>query len=387
MSGDAAPTPAGITRLAMPKWGLSMRQGKVTDWLVEVGDTVDPGEELFEVETEKIDGAVESPAGGVLRRRVAEVGAVVPVGGLVGVLADPGVADAEVDAFVAEFQASFVPEDAEGEAEAPTRAVEVGGRRLRYLELGPETPRGDPVVLLHGFGGDLNNWLFTSGKLAERRRVVAPDLPGHGESAKDVGAGDLAAFVGVLEGFLDAVGTGRAHLVGHSLGGAVALGYALDHPDRVASLTLVAAVGLGPEINGAYLDGFVAAERRRELKGVLELLFADPGLVNRQLVDDVLRYKRLDGVDQALGTVAAAMFPAGRQAAMLTDRLDRLSVPLLVIWGEQDRVLPAAHAGALAGHGRVQVLAGVGHSPHMEAANEVNRLVGGFLDEQEVEAR
>src|SRR5918999_5142595 len=126
-AGEA--TPPGLTKLAMPKWGLSMRQGKVTDWLVAEGDAVDPGTELFEVETEKIDGAVESPAGGVLRRRVAEVGAVVPVGGLVGVLADPGVADAEVDAFIAEFQASFVPEEAEAEAETPTRTTEVGGRR------------------------------------------------------------------------------------------------------------------------------------------------------------------------------------------------------------------------------------------------------------------
>jgi pyruvate dehydrogenase E2 component (dihydrolipoamide acetyltransferase) len=378
---------AGIVKLAMPKWGLSMRQGKLTDWLVAEGEEVRQGEELFEVETEKIDGAVESPAAGVLRRRVAEVGAVVPVGGLVGVLADPSVPDADVDAFIAEFQASFVPEEAEAEAETPTRTVEVGGRRLRYLERVPEQPAGDPVVLLHGFGGDLNNWLFNTDKLAERRRVVALDLPGHGESAKDVGVGDLDAFAEVLGGFLDAVGTGRAHLVGHSMGGAVALAYALAHPDRVASLILVAAAGLGEDINPDYIDGFVAAERRRELKGVLELLFADQSHVSRTLVDDVLRYKRLDGVDAALRTVAAAMYPSGRQARVLAGELERLTVPLLVVWGEQDRVLPAAHADAARARGRVEVLAGAGHSPHMEAANEVNRLVVGFLDELEGEPR
>ena len=124
-------------------------------------------------------------------------------------------------------------------------------------------------MLLHGFGGDLNNWLFNTDKLAERRRVYALDLPGHGESAKDVGAGDLAEFAGVLGGFLDAVGAGRAHLAGHSMGGAVALAFTLEHPDRVASLALVAPAGLGEEINADYIDGFVAAERRRELKGVL----------------------------------------------------------------------------------------------------------------------
>ena len=166
-------------------------------------------------------------------------------------------------------------------------------------------------MLLHGFGGDLNNWLFNTDRLAERRRVYALDLPGHGESSKDVGAGDLDAFAETLGGFLDAVGAARAHLVGHSMGGAVALAYALDHPDRVASLTLVAAAGLGEDIDPDYIDGFVAAERRRELKGVLELLFADQGLVSRKLVDDVLRYKRLDGVDAALRTVAGAMYPRG----------------------------------------------------------------------------
>ena len=389
MTEGAQGPPAGLTRLGMPKWGLSMREGKVTDWLVAEGDEVAEGEELFEVETEKIDGAVESPAAGVLRRRVAEVGAVVPVGGLVGVLADPSVPDADIDAFVAAFQASFVPEEAAGEAETPTRTVEVGGRRLRYLERAPDEPAGDPVVLLHGFGGDLNNWLFNTDRLAERRRVYALDLPGHGESSKDVGAGDLDAdaFAETLGGFLDAVGAARAHLVGHSMGGAVALAYALDHPDRVASLTLVAAAGLGEDINPDYIDGFVAAERRRELKGVLELLFADQGLVSRKLVDDVLRYKRLDGVDAALRTVAGAMYPSGRQTVVLAGRLDRLQAPALVVWGGQDRVLPAAHAQALAGRARVEVLAGAGHSPHMEAANEVNRLVGGFLDELEGEAR
>jgi pyruvate dehydrogenase E2 component (dihydrolipoamide acetyltransferase) len=379
----AGEAPPGVTRLGMPKWGLSMREGKVTDWLVDEGEEVAEGEELFEVETEKIDGAVESPATGVLRRRVAQVGAVVPVGGLVGVLADPSVPDADVDAFVAAFQASFVPEEAEGEAEAPTRTVEVGGRRLRYLERAPEAAADDPVVLLHGFGGDLNNWLFNTDRLAERRRVYALDLPGHGESSKDVGAGDLEAFAEALGGFLDAVGAARAHLVGHSMGGAVALAYALAHPDRVASLTLVAPAGLGEDINPDYIDGFVAAERRRELKGVLELLFADQGLVSRKLVDDVLRYKRLDGVEAALRQVAGAMYPSGRQTVVLTGELDRLQAPALVVWGGQDRILPTAHAEALADRARVEVLPGAGHSPHMEAANEVNRLVGGFLDELE----
>ena len=383
--GAPAPEPpAGVTKIGMPKWGLSMTEGRVVEWLVEEGTEVSPGEELLEVSTEKIDGTVESPAGGLLRRRLAQPGAVVPVGGLVGVLAEPSVSDADIDAWVAAFQASFVPQAAQAEAEVPTRTVEVSGRRLRYLAQG-EGP-GTPVVLLHGFGGDLNNWLFNSEKLAEGRTAYALDLPGHGESAKDVGRGDLDSFAETLGGFLDAVGVERAHLVGHSMGGAVALAYAIAHPERVASLTLIDSVGLGEEINDEYIQGFVAAGRRREMKQVLQLLFADPGLVHRQLVDDVLRYKRLDGVQDALQTIARAMFPGGRQAAVLTGKLSKLSVPLLTIWGGEDQVVPAAQAEALRGHGRVEVLAGSGHSPHMEAANQVNHLVQVFLNQAEGEA-
>jgi len=234
---------------------------------------------------------------------------------------------------------------------------------------------------LHGFGADLNNWLFNSDKLAESRRVFALDLPGHGESAKDVGNGDLATLVATLDGFLDTVDADRAHLVGHSLGGAVALRYALDHPGRVASLTLVDSAGLGAEISARYIDGFVNASRRRELKEVLQLLFADPGLVGRQMVDDVLRYKRLDGVDEALRTMSGALFPGGLQSSILAGELDRLSVPLLAVWGAKDQVLPVAQVEALRGRGRVEVLQGAGHSPRMEAANEFNRLLGEFLDE------
>jgi pyruvate dehydrogenase E2 component (dihydrolipoamide acetyltransferase) len=370
-----------ITKLGMPKWGLSMTEGRIVEWLVDEGATVAAGEEVAEVETEKINGAVEAPAGGVLRRRVAAEGAVVPVGGLVGVIAPADVPDADVDAFVAEFQASFVPEEAAEDAAPPTETVEVGGRRLRFLRRG-EGP--STVLFLHGFGGDLNNWLFNSEKLAEgQRQVLALDLPGHGESSKDVGDGDLDTLVAAVRGFLDAVGVDRAHLVGHSMGGAIALGLALTEPERVASLTLVASAGLGDDINADYIDGFVAAGRRRELKSVLELLFADPSLVTRQLVDDVLRYKRIDGVDPALRTIASAWFPSGRQATVLASRLPEVAVPVLAIFGSADQIVPTAHADAVRDHARVEVLAGQGHSPHMEGAGQFNRLLGDFLDSQE----
>jgi pyruvate dehydrogenase E2 component (dihydrolipoamide acetyltransferase) len=365
-----------IQKLGMPKWGLSMTEGRLVEWLVEEGAELAVGDDVAEVETEKINGVVESPAAGNLRRRVAAAGEVIPVGGLLGVIADSSVPDADIDRFVEEFQAIFVPEEAEEEAGPAPETVEVEAGRLRFLRQGED---GEPLVLLHGFGGDLNNWLFTMPALAEKYLVYALDLPGHGESSKDVGQGDLDFLAGAVRQFLDAQELQRVHLVGHSLGGLVAASVALAAPERVTSLALVASCGLGEEINAEYIRGFIDAERRRELKPVLELLFADPGLVTRQLVDDVLKYKRLDGVDQALRAIAAAAYPEGRQGRVISDRLAELDVPVLVVWGREDRVIPAAHAERAPEGAQVHVLDGWGHSPHMEAAGDFNRIVEQFL--------
>jgi pyruvate dehydrogenase E2 component (dihydrolipoamide acetyltransferase) len=300
--------PPGATKLGMPKWGLSMTEGKLLDWLVEEGAELAVGDEVAEVETEKISGVVEAPAAGVLRRRVAEEEQVIPVGGLLGVIAGAEVSDDDIDRYVADFEASFVPgEEGEEGAGPQPETVEVAAGALRVLEQG----EGDEViVLLHGFGGDLGNWMFNTEALAGGRRVLAIDLPGHGGSTKDVGAGDLDALTDAVTQVLDARGVERAHLAGHSMGGLVAAELAVRAPDRVSSLALIAPVGFGEEINAEYIDGFIAARTRRELKPVLALLFSDPGLITRQLVDDVLRYKRLDGVDDALGTLASSLFPA-----------------------------------------------------------------------------
>jgi pyruvate dehydrogenase E2 component (dihydrolipoamide acetyltransferase) len=361
-----------IVKLGVPKWGLSMTEGKLVEWLVDEGAELEQGTEVAEVETEKINGVVEAPAAGVLRRRVAAVGDTLPVGALLGVIADESVSDADIDAFIADFQATFVPEEAEEEASAG-ETVSVAGRPLRYVRYG----EGDETaVLLHGFGGDLLAWLFVAEPLARDRAVYALDLPGHGGSSKDVGDGTVDAFAATLDGFLDALGIGGAHLVGLSLGGAVAVTYASAHPERVRSLVLIASAGFGDEIDGEYVEAFVTSQSRRELKPYLERLFADPAVVTRQLVEDVLRYKRLDGVTEALRKVADAAFPDGRQAVRV-EVPD--AIPTLVVWGEDDRIIPAAHAANAPAHARVEVLQGQGHSPHLEASGDVTRLIEEFL--------
>ena len=369
-------TDAGLSKLVMPKWGLSMSEGRFIAWLVEEGTAVALGDGLAEVETDKIDGVVEATSAGTLLRRLAQPGETIPVGAPIGVIGPADAAAAAVDAYAAELQASFVP-GVEAESGPRTEALTVEGRRIRYLRLGGD---GETVVLLHGFGGDLGNWLFNQEPLAAGgRSVIALDLPGHGESSKDVGAGDLDALAATVGAFLDGLGVARAHLVGHSLGGAVAARLAALRPGLVASLALIAPAGFGAEIDGEYIDGFVAAESRRDLKPLLERLFADPELVTRRLVDDVLKMKRIDGVSEALGAIAAAVFPAGRQADPVAPALAGSGIPVLVVWGSADRIVPVAQAGSAPAGARIELLADAGHSPHMERAGDVNRLLDEFL--------
>ncbi|MGH3234617.1 MAG: acetoin dehydrogenase dihydrolipoyllysine-residue acetyltransferase subunit, partial [Streptosporangiaceae bacterium] len=305
-----------IVTVTMPKWGLSMQLGKITAWVVAEGDDVKVGDDLADIETEKITGTLEASDAGTVRRIVARVGEDVPVSGTIALIAPADVTETELDAAVLQARAVIeagVPDDAAGPV---VQTAEVGGRKISYAGAGED---GDVVLLVHGYGGDRNSWLFLQEPLAARYRVYALDLPGHGTSAKDVGdgpagpagaagpdgpAGTFGVLADAVTGVLDAVGAERAHLVGHSMGGAVALAVAARDPRRIASLTLIAPSGFGRQINAGYLRGFADAQTRRELKPVVGLLFADESLVTRQVVEDLLAYKRLDGVDEALHALA-----------------------------------------------------------------------------------
>jgi pyruvate dehydrogenase E2 component (dihydrolipoamide acetyltransferase) len=362
----------GIYALIMPKYGMVMTEGVVAAWHVEEGSDVQTGTEIADIETEKIANVYECPTDGALRRRVAAEGETVPVGGLFGIIAQPSVSDSDIEAFIAEFQSNFVPPEP-GDEGPTTEMIDAGTWRLRFLKHGED--EGAPLVLVHGFGGDLNNWMFNHEPLAAGRTVYALDLPGHGGSQKSVGAGDVATLASAVLAFLDAAGIDRAHLAGHSLGGGVALYLALESPARVASATLISPIGLGPEINAGYIDRFIEAGKRKEMKAVLQQLFADPELVSRDMVMEVLKAKRIDGAIASMKTIAGAVFAGGSQALQLSGRMAELAAPVQVIWGAEDRIVPVAHAETVPAGITVHRVEGAGHMAHMEGASEVNRLI------------
>ena len=257
--------------------------------------------------------------------------------------------------------------------------TEVGGFRVRYADRG----FGDSVVLLlHGFGGDLDNWMFNLDSLAEKHRLLALDLPGHGQSVKTNVDPSLSGMATFVRKFLDVLSVSSVHVVGHSMGGAIAMQLASDSPETVKSLGLICSAGLGPDINSDYLRGFVEAQSQQELKLVLQQLFADESLVNLQLVNDLLNYKRIDGVEATLNALSETLISAGEQT-FLTDNIVASGIPVLVIWGKQDRIIPVSHAQNFSAAGgycvEVEIFDSAGHMVQMEKAYDVNRSLLNFL--------
>lgn len=362
-----------ITPIVMPKWGLSMKEGTVMDWLVEEGTEITVGMPILDVETDKIANAVEAPDPGLLRRKVAGAGELLPVKALLGVLAGDDVSDADIDAYIAAYVTPSSGDDDDADAGPAYLWAEVDGVKVRYARRGADS--GTPVLFIHGFGGDLDNWLFNIDAVGESLPVLALDLPGHGQSEVKLPGASISALADFVARFLDVTDTARVHAVGHSMGGAIAAQLALAHPGKVASVALICGAGLGNEINNGYTEGFARANSRRDLKPVLEQLFNDASLVSRQMVDDVLKYKRLDGVEALLLELNAGIFKDGRQTEQPGLKLEATGKPVLVIWGREDQIVPAAHAGNAPAGATVEVLDNAGHMVQMEQASEVNRLL------------
>jgi pimeloyl-ACP methyl ester carboxylesterase len=270
------------------------------------------------------------------------------------------------------------------------RGGEVDGLALNYLVEG----RGPAVVLVHGLGGFAESWRHNIGSLAARATVYAIDLPGFGRSAKPRAAYSLAFFARTLHAFLDGVGVTHASLVGHSLGAAVAVTYALTRPARVERLALLS--GCVPGF--AWRPGWRA--RVMATPGVGEALaLCGCAALYRAAIAKCFHAPAPEEVAFLVGCEYAARTSAAARAAWLgtvrslaADFVDRrvdyrraiatLDLPVLLVHGRQDPAIPAAHcADAAAGFPRASArwLDACGHFPHIEHAQVVNGWLADFL--------
>jgi pyruvate dehydrogenase E2 component (dihydrolipoamide acetyltransferase) len=311
---------------------------------------------------------VEAIQEGLLRRIVAQPGEDVPVGGTLALLAPAEVPEADIDAAAAEAREQIAADVVDDVGGPMVVTVSVGGRTISSTVVGDGD---DVVVLVHGYGGDKSSWQFVQEPIADGRRVYALDLPGHGSSDKDVGDGSVDTLAFAVLGFLDELDVERAHLVGHSLGGAVVVAVAAAAPDRVRSLSLLAPAGFGSPPDTEYLRGFSTAVSRRDLKPLLGHLFADDKYVTRQLVEDLLRYKRIDGVGEALETLLGTLLDGETQAIDSATTLASLDVSTVIVWGSDDRILPVPEAATVEKLATLTVVPGVGHMAHIELPDAV----------------
>ena len=255
-------------------------------------------------------------------------------------------------------------------AGAQKHAIDVAGHRVVYLEAG----NGTPVLLVHGFSGSKENWLPFARELPLTDRVLMPDLPGWGESSRlpdqDYA---IAPQVERLGAFMDALRVGRVHLVGHSMGGQIAGLYAVQHPERVLSLTLVDSAGVHFKEN-AFAARVLAGQTpfnfatREQFHGFMHELFIEPPWLPPRVVDVLIERNRPRYEFQATLLARLRQEP---DALLLERALGQIRVPTLALWCRDDKLLDvssleAIERGIVRAPVETAVLAGCSHMPMME---------------------
>lgn len=218
------------------------------------------------------------------------------------------------------------------------------------------------IVLLHGFGASHCVWRPIAAVLAaDERRTIAYDLPGHGHSLDWPEAGQAKTAARAVLADLEARGIEKAHLVGHSMGGAVAALAALAQPERVASLTLLAPGGFGEQINGALLRRYAAVTSEAELGDCLAAMSGPGATPHAETVHALAATRAAAGQTEKLLEIASLIARDDRQGVIPRERLASLPMPVAVIWGTDDPVLPFAQTADLPPSFQLHTARGVGH--------------------------
>lgn len=269
--------------------------------------------------------------------------------------------------------------------------IELHGEQVAYRDAG----EGETLLFIHGMAGSSETWRDVLPRLAKKYRVIAPDLLGHGQSAKPRTDYSLGAFAVFLRDLLDELGVQQATILGHSLGGGIAMQFLYQHPEYCRRLVLISSGGLGPDVGWVLR---LLAAPGAEL--VMPLIAPQPVLtagdkVRTWLTSAGLRSPRAAEVwnayssfgdkatrDAFLRTLRSVVDHRGQAVSALNRLRLRTDLPTLAIWGEHDEIIPVKHAyeaqAARPGN-RLEILPGVGHFAHVEAPNEVIDLIDDFI--------
>ena len=282
-------------------------------------------------------------------------------------------------------------EDAEGMDPFRLRHAVIHGHDMRYRRAGS----GEVVLLLHGLAGNSRTWRAVLPALADTHDVIAPDMLGHGESAKPMGDYSLGAFASGLRDLLAVLDVPSATIVGHSFGGGVAMQLAYQHPELCDRLVLVGSGGLGREVSWLlrlvtlpgfeYLMPLVFPRRVAEAGTSMGRVLSRTGLTSARLGEMWQSYASLAGTEDRkafLRTIRGVIEPGGQTV----NALDRLylaaHLPTLIVWGERDEIIPVDHAhtahDAIPGS-RLETLPEVGHFPQLESPGRFLEVLEDFL--------
>jgi pimeloyl-ACP methyl ester carboxylesterase len=271
------------------------------------------------------------------------------------------------------------------------KCLELHGERIAYRDEGD----GEVILLLHGMAGSWETWRALMGPLSRSHRVIALDLLGHGSSTKPRSDYSLGAFAVLLRDFLDELGIARATLVGHSLGGGIAMQFSYQHPEYAERLVLIASGGLGADVGwllrlaslpGAELVLPVIAPRQILPAGGRVFSWLRKAGFESARGEEMLRhYGSLSDAETRrsfLRTLRSVVDHRGQAVCALNRLNSRTDIPALVIWGERDAMIPVTHAHAareVRPDARLVVLEDVGHFPHAERPAEVAELIAEFM--------
>ena len=270
--------------------------------------------------------------------------------------------------------------------------VQIHGHDLGFRMAG----EGPAILMIHGIAGSSGAWREVMPALAQQYTVIAPDLLGHGQSAKPTGDYSLGACANVLRDLLGVVGIPRATVVGQSFGGGVAMQFCYQNPEWCERLVLVDSGGLGREVSwllrfmtlpGAeYLMPIIFPPFVRARGDELSRLLYSRGIRMPRVGEMWRSYASLtDGANRQsfIRTIRSVIDPGGQTVSAMDRLYLTQQVPTLIVWGEHDSIIPVSHAHdahAAMPNSRLEIVAGAGHFPHVEAPADFLRVLRDFME-------